>query len=224
MKNIFFIMPFVICGCLTFKIDKTPIDNIDMYLESEHVRIENNNVIINEYILERKDKINSIEHFSKEPFESGNRYIEIKGDRFILYRNNIALYTIENVITKEGYIITNNRGSEKTYVGKKYIYFINGDKRIEHIISDEKKDDILLSFYDEILGTVTIENTFFNGLIKTRSGFKIKIDGNEYGFFTFYEPNFYRRKDFPEMSQNELDRIILYILAVYDISQRSFFD
>jgi hypothetical protein len=103
-----------------------------LYLESEHVRIENNNLIINEYILERKEKINSIEHFSKKLFESGNRYFEIKGYKFILYRNNIALYTIENIIT----------------------------------------------------------------------------DDNEYGLFTFYEPKFYRRKDFPEMGQNEKDRII----------------
>jgi len=216
-------MPFVVCGCLTFKIVETPIDNIDMYHESKHVRIENNNVIIDEYILERKDKIYSIEHFSKGISESGNRYFEIKGDRFILYRNNSVLYTIENILTQEGYIITNNKGSDKTYVGKKYIYFINDDKKIEHVISDEK-NDVLLSFYDEILGAVSIENTFFDGLIKTRSGFKIKIDGNEYGLFTFYDPNFYRRKDFPEMSQNEEDRIILYILAVYEISQRSYLD
>jgi hypothetical protein len=101
------------------------------------------------------------------------------------------------------------------------MYVYNNNKEIKYTASDA--NDSMFAFYDGILGAVVIENMFFGGtLFKTRSGFKIIIEGNEYGLFSYYKPNFYRRKDFPELDQDRIDRIALFILAAFEISQKFF--
>jgi hypothetical protein len=217
MKQIFVIMlTLTFVGCLTFEKIQTPIENPDEYWEKEPVVINKKNIAMGEYLLKWEEKIHNMK-------TNGNNYYEVRGDRFILYRDTISLYKIENVLTEDGYMLVTEKGYTKFYIGKKSIYVYENNKKIEYILSEA--DNIMFTFYDDILGTIIIENMFFDGvLFKTRSGFKIIIDGNEYALFSYYEPNFYRRKDYPRLEdQNKIDKIILFTLAVFEISQRNFF-
>ncbi|MDR0706396.1 MAG: hypothetical protein LBF60_00785 [Treponema sp.] len=216
MKQMFLVMlTLTFVGCLTFEEVRTPIENPDEYLEKESVVINEKDIIMGEYTLKWEGKI----HNTKT---NGNNYYEIRGDKFILYRDNIPLYKIENILIEDGYIRTTQKSTAKFYTGKKSIYVYDNNKKIEYTLSEA--DNIMFTFYDNILGAIIIENMFFDGvLFKTRSGFKIIIDGNEYGLFSYYEPNFYRRKDYPRLEdQNKIDKIILFTLAVFEISQKSF--
>jgi hypothetical protein len=208
-------LALTLAGCLTFEEARTPIENPDAYLEKEPVVINNKDIIMGEYTLKWEKRI-----YNKKT--NGNNYHEIRGDQFILYRDNIPLYKIENILTEDGYMRVTLKSTTRYFTGEKIIYVYDNNKKIKYTILGA--DNIMFTFYDDILGTVIIENMFFEGaLFKTMSGFKIIIDGNEYGLFSYYKPNFYRRKDYPVLEdQNMIDKIILFTLTVFEISQKSF--